>query len=121
MPVEIRFVSFVEFVSNSGASPQDTRRHGKCSIGDRKFSMSLLSCCDLRSCVWSSQHEGLLTIHGDKRMMRRVIDHEPVPNLDGRTMFVSTTADTGVVSSETRLHFIQRGSRVAARYSGGRV
>ena len=42
-------------------------------------------------------------------------------NLDGRTMFVSSTADTGVVSGETHLHFAQRGTRVAARYGGGRV
>lgn len=42
-------------------------------------------------------------------------------HLDGRTMFVSSTADNGVVSSETRLHFTQRGARVAARYAGGRV
>src|SRR5215471_8514785 len=42
-------------------------------------------------------------------------------DLDGVTMFVSATADTGVVNGDTRLHFIQRGSRVAARYAGGRV
>ena len=42
-------------------------------------------------------------------------------NLDGLTMFVSTTAADGVVSGETRLHFTQRGRRVAARYAGGRV
>jgi hypothetical protein len=42
-------------------------------------------------------------------------------HLDGLTMFVSSTADTGVVSAETRLYFIQRGDRVAARYSGGSV
>ena len=42
-------------------------------------------------------------------------------NLDGRTMFVSATAADGVVSDETRLHFVQRGARVAARYAGGRV
>ena len=43
-------------------------------------------------------------------------------SLDGRTMFVShTAAGTGVVSGETHLHFIQRGDRVAARYSGGTV
>ena len=42
-------------------------------------------------------------------------------NLDGRTMFVSTTAADGVVSAETRLHFAQRGRRVVARYAGGRV
>ena len=42
-------------------------------------------------------------------------------NLDGLTMFVSATAANGVVSSETLLHFAQRGRRVAARYVGGRV
>ena len=42
-------------------------------------------------------------------------------NLDGLTMFVSTTAANGVVSGDTRLHFMQRGERVAARYAGGRV
>ena len=42
-------------------------------------------------------------------------------NLDGLTMFVSSTAATGVVGGDTRLYFTQRGDRVAARYSGGRV
>jgi hypothetical protein len=42
-------------------------------------------------------------------------------NLDGRRMFVSSTASTGVVSSETRLRFTQRGERVVARYQGGSV
>ena len=42
-------------------------------------------------------------------------------NLDGVTMFVSSTAANGVVGSDTRLHFIQKGSRVAARYAGGNV
>ena len=42
-------------------------------------------------------------------------------NLDGLTMFVSTTAADGVVDGETRLHFTQRGRRVFARYDGGRV
>ena len=42
-------------------------------------------------------------------------------NLDGVTMFVSSTAENGVVGGETRLHFAQRGTRVAARYAGGRV
>ena len=36
-------------------------------------------------------------------------------------MFVSGTADTGVVSGDTQLHFKQRGRRVVARYAGGRV
>jgi hypothetical protein len=42
-------------------------------------------------------------------------------NLDGRTMYVSTTAADGVVGADTRLHFTQRGDLVAARYAGGRV
>jgi hypothetical protein len=42
-------------------------------------------------------------------------------NLDGVRMFVSSTAANGVVGSGTRLHFTQRGSRVAARYAGGSV
>lgn len=41
-------------------------------------------------------------------------------NLDGLSMFVCTTGVGGVVSSETHLHFVQRGGRVAARW-GGRV
>ena len=36
-------------------------------------------------------------------------------------MFVSSTADNGVVSGETRLVFFQRGTRVAARYAGGPI
>lgn len=42
-------------------------------------------------------------------------------DLNGLTMFVSSTASNGVVGSGTRLHFIQRGTRVVARYSGGSV
>ena len=42
-------------------------------------------------------------------------------DLDGLTMFVTSTADTGVVSGESRLDFTQRGGRVSARYAGGRV
>ena len=42
-------------------------------------------------------------------------------DLDGLTFFVSTTAETGVVGSDTRLRFCQIGSRVLARYSGGDV
>jgi hypothetical protein len=42
-------------------------------------------------------------------------------NLDGLTFFVSATADTGVVGSDTRLRFSQVGSRVYARYAGGDV
>jgi hypothetical protein len=44
-----------------------------------------------------------------------------VINLDGVTMFVASTANTGVVGEETRLYFMQRGNRVSARYAGGRV
>jgi hypothetical protein len=44
-----------------------------------------------------------------------------VKNLDGLTMFVSSTADNGVVNSDTRLHLTQRGARVAARYAGGQI
>jgi hypothetical protein len=36
-------------------------------------------------------------------------------------MSVSSTAATGVVNSETRLHFFQKGPRVFARYAGGGV
>jgi hypothetical protein len=42
-------------------------------------------------------------------------------NLDGVTMFVSASAENGVVGSDTRLQFTQRGPRVAARYQGGAV
>lgn len=42
-------------------------------------------------------------------------------NLEGITMFVSTTARGGVVDEETRLTFRQRGQRVIGRYQGGRV
>jgi hypothetical protein len=42
-------------------------------------------------------------------------------SLDGVTMFVSATDENGVVGSDTRLHFTQRGPRVAARYAGGAV
>jgi hypothetical protein len=42
-------------------------------------------------------------------------------DLDGVRMYVSTTAEQGVVSSETRIHFTQKGPRVLGRYSGGRI
>ncbi|HKF01605.1 MAG TPA: hypothetical protein VKB49_04805 [Candidatus Sulfotelmatobacter sp.] len=42
-------------------------------------------------------------------------------NLDGVVMYVSSTDYRGVVNAKTRLHFIQKGSRVFARYAGGRV
>ena len=42
-------------------------------------------------------------------------------SLDGVVMFVSSTADNGVVDANTRIAFSQRGSRVLGRYQGGRV
>jgi hypothetical protein len=42
-------------------------------------------------------------------------------NLDGLRMYVSSTSPDGVVNAATRLQFIQRGGRVAARYAGGNV
>jgi hypothetical protein len=42
-------------------------------------------------------------------------------NLDGVTMFVSSTAEGGVVDAMTRIVFRQRGARVVARYHGGRI
>ncbi len=42
-------------------------------------------------------------------------------NIHGRTMYVSGTADAGVVSADRRIRFIQKGSRVMGRYSGGAV
>lgn len=42
-------------------------------------------------------------------------------NLDGLTMYVSHTANQGVVGADTFLHFIQKGTRVVARYSGGSI
>jgi hypothetical protein len=42
-------------------------------------------------------------------------------NLDQVVMYVSSTADQGVVSQGTRLRFLQKGSRVMARYDGGAV
>jgi hypothetical protein len=41
--------------------------------------------------------------------------------LHGLLMYVSATGERGVVSSETRIHFIQKGSRVLGRYAGGAV
>ena len=41
--------------------------------------------------------------------------------LDGVHMYVSATADVGVVGRETHLAFSQRGDRVFARYAGGNV
>ena len=42
-------------------------------------------------------------------------------NLDGAVMYVSSTDDRGVVDAKTRLRFVQKGSRVFARYAGGRI
>jgi hypothetical protein len=42
-------------------------------------------------------------------------------NLDGLTMYVSSTAANGVVDTATRLYFRQSGDRVIARYDGGNV
>jgi len=42
-------------------------------------------------------------------------------NLDGLVMYVSSTAERGVVGSDTRLRFFQTGPRVLGRYSGGAV
>src|SRR5579862_5031179 len=42
-------------------------------------------------------------------------------NLNGKRMYVSSTDERGVVSAETMLQFVQRGSRVCARYQGGTI
>jgi hypothetical protein len=42
-------------------------------------------------------------------------------NLDQVVMYVSSTADEGVVGQGTHLRFLQKGSRVMARYDGGAV
>ena len=42
-------------------------------------------------------------------------------NLDGLTMYVSSTADIGVVGADTQLRFVQKGDRVLASYSGGSI
>ena len=42
-------------------------------------------------------------------------------NIDGLTMYVSSTAAVGVVSFDTRLCFTQKGDRVFSRYDGGSV
>ena len=42
-------------------------------------------------------------------------------NLDGLCMYVSSSAEQGVVGSDTRLSFVQKGSRVLGRYRGGAV
>jgi hypothetical protein len=42
-------------------------------------------------------------------------------NLDGKTLFVSSTATSGVVDAETRLVLRQRGPRVFGRYQVRRI
>lgn len=42
-------------------------------------------------------------------------------NLDGLSFQVHATASVGVVSAETRLHLIQRGSRIFGHYEGGSI
>lgn len=42
-------------------------------------------------------------------------------NLNGLRMYVSTTAERGVVGSDTQILFVQKGVRVFGRYSGGAV
>lgn len=42
-------------------------------------------------------------------------------SLGGVHMYVSSTGQEGVVGAETTLHFVQKGSAVFARYSGGSV
>ncbi len=42
-------------------------------------------------------------------------------NLNGLRMYVSATAELGVVGFDTRILFMQRGARVFGRYSGGAV
>lgn len=41
--------------------------------------------------------------------------------LHGTTFEVRETASGGVVGAGTRLHFVQRGSRVVGRYQGGAI
>jgi hypothetical protein len=42
-------------------------------------------------------------------------------NLDRVVMYVSSTAEQGVVGAGTRLRFTQKGERVLGRYSGGAI
>ena len=62
-------------------------------------------------------------LEGPQLMRQSLGRHNGVSviNLDGLRMYVSSTAADGVVDSDTRLRFIQKGQRVAARYSGGSV
>ena len=41
--------------------------------------------------------------------------------LDGTSFQVTAAAEDGVVSHDTRLTFVQRGSRVVGRYAGGSI
>jgi hypothetical protein len=41
--------------------------------------------------------------------------------LDGTSFQVSSTAEAGVVGLDTRLDFVQRGSKVLGRYYGGSI
>ncbi len=42
-------------------------------------------------------------------------------SLHGVEMYVSSTAAQGVVGADTRIRFVQKGSRVLGRYAGGAV
>ena len=42
-------------------------------------------------------------------------------SLDGLVMHVTSTAEQGVVGSDTRLYLSQKGSRILGRYAGGAV
>jgi len=44
-----------------------------------------------------------------------------VVNLHNRLMYVSSTADHGVVGTDTQLRLVQRGSRVVGKYTGGSI
>jgi hypothetical protein len=60
----------------------------------------------------------------EKRTMdgeNQAMTSEEEVNLNQIVMYVSSTADQGVVDTSTRLRFMQKGSRVMARYSGGAV
>ena len=58
---------------------------------------------------------------GERPWLFRSTRRTDMIDLDGCTMYVSSTAATGVVGAQTRLHLKQRGDRVWARYSGGDV
>ena len=42
-------------------------------------------------------------------------------SVDGVTMFVSSTADSGVVDARTHIASRQRGPRIIGRYEGGKI